>query len=381
LEIRAPTRRGSACLARAAKRTQLPLVAVRSDSLRDASTALEEVKMKKGHVWSVAAAMAVVLAGGGGASAQMPVDPALRTSLTGQAGAALVHGRAEEALAKADAAIRSEPQSGWAHYARGEALSTLRRHNEAVSAYETAGSQLPASDMRGRSLALWGRASALRAAGRCGEAKSTYEAYVRMVQATDSTAAEQARTHAEACRSTTDAPAVPSTSRGAVESPRAAEPAAVPDEPTRLPALTTTTQPAREPSSAAKPATTSRPAVAPEPSTPEPRSATPRATESTDTPKAIAPPEPRTTTSPEPRTTTPPEPRTTTSPEPRTTSPIATTPEAKSTPPKAATKPEPKGTPAKSTTAPTPTMDLAPSGADRSPVEPPPVPNPIPLKR
>ena len=155
--------------------------------------------MRHGHVWLAAAGAAWLLALPRGASAQAPSQ--LAPEFTNQATKALVEGKFEEALVKADAALKADPHAPWAHYARAEALVSLKRHDEAVPSYEAAESKLPEPDIRGRALAVWGRASSLRQDGRCEDAKKAFADYGAMMKPIDAQAAEQAQPFVGACQS------------------------------------------------------------------------------------------------------------------------------------------------------------------------------------
>jgi hypothetical protein len=141
----------------------------------------------------------------------MPEDAPAKPSLATLSGRALIAGDANGALAKADAAVKAEPQSGFAQYCKAEALSQLKRHADAVVAYDAALAKLPGSDTQVRNQAMWGRALALRATGRCEDARKAFGDYAVMVRAKDPAAAAQAVEHASACRSgeTAAAPAEP----------------------------------------------------------------------------------------------------------------------------------------------------------------------------
>jgi tetratricopeptide (TPR) repeat protein len=155
-----------------------------------------EVEMKFGHVWLAAAAAAFGWGLPAGASAQAaPREPDL-TSLATQA---LVEGRVEEALARADLAIKADPHAPWAHYCRAEALASLRRYDEAIVSYEDTVSRLPEPDLRGRALAIWGQAFSLRDSGRCEDARKALADYVDMMGPIDPEAAVQAQLYANAC--------------------------------------------------------------------------------------------------------------------------------------------------------------------------------------
>jgi len=123
-----------------------------------------------------------------------------KRTLVTQSGRLLAAGDAKGALAKAEAAVQAEPQSGFAHYCKAEALAALNQHEAAVSAYESAVAKLPAADVQARSQATWGKGLALRATGRCDEAKRAFDDYAGM-QSKNAGAAAEAQQMAAACRS------------------------------------------------------------------------------------------------------------------------------------------------------------------------------------
>jgi tetratricopeptide (TPR) repeat protein len=160
--------------------------------------------MRHGMVWVAAVAMSSALVSGSASAdnraSVVPDDAPAKPSLATQSGRALIAGDGTGALAKAEAAVKAEPQSGFAHYCKAEALSELKRHDDAVVAYDAALAKLPAGDARARNQAMWGRALALRATGRCDEARVAFGEYAQQVRASDASAAAQALEHASACR-------------------------------------------------------------------------------------------------------------------------------------------------------------------------------------
>jgi tetratricopeptide (TPR) repeat protein len=134
------------------------------------------------------------------ASVVQEQQPELKRTLVTQSGRLLAAGDANGALAKAEAAVQAEPQSGFAHYCKAEALAALNQHEVAVAAYESALARLPAADVQARSQATWGKGLALRATGRCDEAKKTFDDYAGM-QSKNASAAAEAQQMARACRS------------------------------------------------------------------------------------------------------------------------------------------------------------------------------------
>jgi tetratricopeptide (TPR) repeat protein len=127
--------------------------------------------------------------------------PEPKRSLVTQSGRLLAAGDADGALAKAEDALKAEPQSGFAHYCKAEALAALNQHGAAVTAYDAAMARLPAGDVQARSQAIWGKGLALRASGRCDEARKAFVDYAGMMQVKDSRATTEAEQMAAACRS------------------------------------------------------------------------------------------------------------------------------------------------------------------------------------
>jgi tetratricopeptide (TPR) repeat protein len=123
-----------------------------------------------------------------------------RRTLVTQSGRLLASGDADGALTKAEAALRAEPQSGFAQYCKAEALAALNRNEDAVSAYDAAVAKLPAGDVQARSQAMWGKGLALRATGRCDEAKQAFNDYAGMMGAKQPGAAAEAEQMAAGCR-------------------------------------------------------------------------------------------------------------------------------------------------------------------------------------
>jgi predicted Zn-dependent protease len=131
-----------------------------------------------------------------------PPKPAIRpapVSVTGAA-EALTRGESLEALTRADEALRADPKNAWAHYNRAAALAGLNRVDEALSAYDSAASSFAATDKRGRSLALWGKAHLLYRTGRCEQASQAFADYSKFVGSSDPQAAELASHRASTCR-------------------------------------------------------------------------------------------------------------------------------------------------------------------------------------
>jgi Tfp pilus assembly protein PilF len=149
--------------------------------------------------------LAMVLAGSMGTVAwaappQTAARPTAQVSSVTAAAEALTRGETLEALTRADEALRADPQNAWAHYNRAAALAGLNRVDEALTAYDTAAGKFAASDKRGRSLALWGKAHLLYRTGRCQEASQAFSDYSKFVGSSDPQATELASHRSTTCR-------------------------------------------------------------------------------------------------------------------------------------------------------------------------------------
>lgn len=111
------------------------------------------------------------------------------------------------ALSMADLALEGAPNDPWALYERGTALAKLGRTDEAVLAFSRAAALYGDALPHGKELAMYGRARTLDMAGRCTEARASYESYAGFVRPFDPTSAEMAITYGRECRELT--PAVP----------------------------------------------------------------------------------------------------------------------------------------------------------------------------
>ena len=104
-----------------------------------------------------------------------------------------------QAVELADAAIHADPGSGWGYYDRADALTYLRRTDDAVTAFREAERRFSQADPWATSIAIWGAANALAEVGRCHEAAPMFERYAVLVSATDRGSAEMARLYAKRC--------------------------------------------------------------------------------------------------------------------------------------------------------------------------------------
>jgi len=148
------------------------------------------------------AALGVVACSSGG------LPPVSRASLTSaelssqyesSASLSIRKGSYENALELADRGVAFAPHSAWAHYERAVALQHLMRTNDAIAAYRLAHALFPASDMKDRSIALYGVARALDDAGRCTEAAKAYGEFAAIIERSDPAAASMARSYAREC--------------------------------------------------------------------------------------------------------------------------------------------------------------------------------------
>jgi Flp pilus assembly protein TadD len=134
-----------------------------------------------------------------------PSTPASR-SLSSQAASAQMSGDPRAALTLAERAIAADPRDPWGHYNRADALARLGRTDEAVSAFGAAEQRFAASDMWGRSVAIYGSAHALSQAGRCDEARREFIRYADFVRPRDPLSADLATSYATTCRAPAKVP-------------------------------------------------------------------------------------------------------------------------------------------------------------------------------
>jgi hypothetical protein len=83
------------------------------------------------------------------------------------------------------------------------AFTGLGRTDEAVEVFRRAEARFgETGDETARAVSMWGRARALSLAGRCPEARKTYEEYQDAVRLSDPRGAEMAARYAGECRET-----------------------------------------------------------------------------------------------------------------------------------------------------------------------------------
>jgi Flp pilus assembly protein TadD len=134
-----------------------------------------------------------------------PSTPASR-SLSSQAASAQMSGDPRAALTLAERAIAADPRDPWGHYNRADALARLGRTDEAVAAFGAAEERYAASDVWGRSVAIYGSAHVLSQAGRCEEARREFVRYANFVRPHDPMAADLATSYATTCRAPAKVP-------------------------------------------------------------------------------------------------------------------------------------------------------------------------------
>lgn len=165
----------------------------------------------------VAGLLSVVPIGGGAtvhaqlAPLRQTAQPTSADDLASDSAQAEVAGDHDKALKLADKAIRTDPKNPWATYDRGDALSALRRPDDAVVAFQQAEQRYGNAEMWGKSIAIWGEANAFSQVGRCQEAVPIFDRYATFVEAVDKAAAALARQYAKQC---TARPAAPNSAGG-----------------------------------------------------------------------------------------------------------------------------------------------------------------------
>jgi Flp pilus assembly protein TadD len=133
-----------------------------------------------------------------------PSTPA-SAELSSRAASADMAGNSQEAVSLADQAIRADPKDPWSYYDKGMALARMGEVNGAVAALFAAQQHFHASDVWGRSVAVFGRGHVLAQAGRCDEAEAAYREYMALVRGhTEDVARAQRYIHD--CRASTPPP-------------------------------------------------------------------------------------------------------------------------------------------------------------------------------
>jgi hypothetical protein len=188
-----------------------------------------------------------------------PSNPRSR-ALTNRAANAEISGDPQAALALAREAKAAYPRDPWARYDEAMALSRLGQVDAAITGFLDAEGRFAASDVWGRSIAIYGGAHALAEAGRCEEAAREYKRYAAFVRERDPGSADLATTYAGECKG-------PVASTSPSDAPMPPSPSTMPSAPT--PPATKTTVPADAPPALAAPVPVpTKPPAAP--STPPP---------------------------------------------------------------------------------------------------------------
>ena len=127
------------------------------------------------------------------------VAPSHADSLASQSVQTELTGDHVKALQLAEDAIKSDPNTPWGRYVKGDALGSLQRTEDAVSAFRDAEQHFSNAEVWGRSIAIWGQANAFFQAGRCDDAAGLYERYASFVEKIDQEAAALARRFEKSC--------------------------------------------------------------------------------------------------------------------------------------------------------------------------------------
>jgi tetratricopeptide (TPR) repeat protein len=121
------------------------------------------------------------------------IAPSAADLLASQSAAAQMAGDHEKALQLADGAIKADSKEAWGYYDRGDALASLHRLDDALTAFRQAEQRFAVADSWGKSVAIWGEANVFRQAGRCKDASPIFEQYASFVERLDTDAAALAR--------------------------------------------------------------------------------------------------------------------------------------------------------------------------------------------
>ncbi len=127
-------------------------------------------------------------------------DDAVLTDMT----RALTDGKFAEVLDLERKIRRTPSTSPWVDYNVGSALAGLGKTEEAVAAFSRAERAFGDADRWGHGLAIFGRARALDAAGRCREAAQAVDEYARVVGARDPGSIRVATSYTSRCHERPD---------------------------------------------------------------------------------------------------------------------------------------------------------------------------------
>lgn len=125
--------------------------------------------------------------------------PSAADLLASQSVAAQMAGDHEKALQLADDAIKADSKEAWGYYDRGDALASLHRLDDALTAFRQSEQRFEVADSWGKSVAIWGEANVFRQVGRCKDAAPVFEQYASFVESLDTDAAALARKSATEC--------------------------------------------------------------------------------------------------------------------------------------------------------------------------------------
>jgi tetratricopeptide (TPR) repeat protein len=130
------------------------------------------------------------------------VEPSTPRSaqLASRAASAEIAGDPQAALQLAEKAVAANPRDPWGYYAKGDALASLGKVDDAVKALGLAEEHFALSDLWGRSVAIYGRAQALAEVNRCAEARGEFLRYAAFVRERDPQSADIAIRVAADCR-------------------------------------------------------------------------------------------------------------------------------------------------------------------------------------
>ena len=104
------------------------------------------------------------------------------------------------ALTKADAGLAIVPDDPWLLYNRGTALAGLERTDESLATLRQAERLFSASNIHGRSVAIYRRAMALEVAGRCEEEADELQRYAQLAKPADPEFVPHALAHVKLCK-------------------------------------------------------------------------------------------------------------------------------------------------------------------------------------
>ena len=156
------------------------------------------------RIWLGVLAGALTILAGPRSQAQLAplkqtVAPGTADGLASQSVQAELAGDHPKALQLAEDAIKSDPRNPWGRYAKGDALGSLQRIDDAASAFREAEQHFSDAEMWGKSIAIWGQANAFFQVGRCQDASPLYERYASFVEKVDAEAAALARRFEKSC--------------------------------------------------------------------------------------------------------------------------------------------------------------------------------------